>query len=74
MQTKKQSFLESITNTLVGFIISLAATFVIFPIVGVASTGAKNIAITLFFTIISVLRGYVVRRFFNKTNTLKNKE
>lgn len=66
MQSKKQSFLEAITNTAVGFIISLAATFVIFPVVGVQSTGLKNIVITLFFTVISILRGYVLRRFFNK--------
>ncbi|MDB0603166.1 hypothetical protein PL373_18945 [Tenacibaculum maritimum] len=66
MQTKKQSFIESITNTTVGFCISLGATFIIFPIVGISSTGIKNIAVTLFFTVISIIRGYVIRRFFNK--------
>lgn len=66
MQTKTNSLIEAVTNTSVGFIISLAATFVIFPLVGVESTGAKNIVITLFFTIISILRGYIVRRIFNK--------
>ncbi len=70
MQTKKHSLIEAITNTAVGFFISLSATFLIFPIVGIESTGFKNVVITLFFTVISVFRGYVIRRFFNKKNQL----
>jgi high-affinity Fe2+/Pb2+ permease len=66
MQTKKQSFIESLTNTFVGFAISFAATFLIFPLVGIQSSGAKNFVITLFFTVVSILRGYVIRRYFNK--------
>jgi predicted membrane protein len=65
-QTKKQSLLESATNTAVGFIISLASTFVIFPLVGFESSFSKNLIVTLFFTIVSILRGYFIRRFFNK--------
>jgi hypothetical protein len=71
MQTKKQSLLESITNTTIGFVISLAATFVIFPIVGVESTGTKNILITCFFTSVSIARSYFLRRYFNNVNSEK---
>jgi ABC-type maltose transport system permease subunit len=71
MQTKKQSFLESITNTSVGFVISLGATFVIFPLVGVESTGGKNILITIFFTAVSIARSYLLRRYFNNINAEK---
>ena len=66
MQSKKQSLIEAITNTSVGFLISLGATFVIFPIVGIESNTGKNIIITIFFTVISILRGYLLRRLFNK--------
>ena len=66
MQTKKQSFIEASTNTAVGFVISLASTFVIFPLVGFESSPSKNIVVTLFFTVVSIVRGYVIRRFFNK--------
>jgi len=48
MQTKKQSFIESITNVLIGFGISLAATFFIFPLMGLESTPTKNVFITIF--------------------------
>ena len=71
MQTKKQSFIESCTNTAIGFVISLAATFAIFPIVGIESSAGKNVAVTIFFTVISILRGYLIRRFFN-SKSVKN--
>ncbi|WP_373942642.1 hypothetical protein OEG92_05420 [Polaribacter sejongensis] len=71
MQTKKQSLVESITNTAVGFGISLAATFLIFPIVGVESTGTKNVLITIFFTAVSITRSYLLRRYFNNANIEK---
>lgn len=71
MQTKKQSLTESITNTFVGFGISLLSIFLIFPIFGIESTPIKNIGITLYFTLISIARGYVLRRFFNSKSKLK---
>ncbi len=64
-QTKKQSFVESLTNTAVGFLISLGSTFIIFPLVGFESSVTKNIIVTLFFTVVSILRGYFIRRYFN---------
>jgi len=66
MQTKKQSLIESVSNTLIGFGISFLSTFIIFPLVGVDSSSGKNLVITIFFTVVSVVRGYVLRRFFNK--------
>lgn len=66
MQSKKQSLLESFVNIFVGFIISFASTFLIFPLVGFESTSSKNLIITIFFTVISFLRSYILRRIFNK--------
>ena len=66
MQTKKQSFLEALTNTAVGFGVSFISTFAIFPIMGMKSTIGSNLIITCYFTIISIIRGYVIRRYFNK--------
>jgi hypothetical protein len=68
MQSKKQSFIESFTNTLIGFVISLIATFIVLPLFGIKSTFAQNLGITICFTIISIVRGYVIRRYFNKKN------
>lgn len=66
MQSRKQSFIESITNVLFGLIISIAATFIIFPLVGIKSTPTQNIMSNLGFTIVSILRQYLIRRYFNK--------
>ncbi|WP_456293464.1 DUF7220 family protein [Tenacibaculum soleae] len=65
MQTKKQSLIEIIISTAIGFVVSLISTFVLFPIVGINSTSSKNVVITIFFTVISIARGYFVRRIFN---------
>ena len=65
-QSKKQSLIEAITNTAVGFGISLLSIFIIFPVLGIHSTPGKNVAITLYFTVISIARSYVLRRFFNR--------
>lgn len=74
MQSKKQSFIEASTNTVVGFVISYASTFIIFPLMGFESSASKNIVITLFFTVVSVLRSYYLRRYFNQNKvSLKQK-
>lgn len=65
MQTKKQSLKESLTNTFIGFLISLLATFIVLPMFGIQSTFLKNIGITICFTVISIIRGYLIRRYFN---------
>jgi hypothetical protein len=65
-QTKKQSFTESVTNTAIGFIVSLASSFVLFPLVGFKTNAGINIVVTLYFTAISIIRSYVIRRYFNK--------
>lgn len=66
MQTKTQSFIEISANTAVGFIISYASTFIIFPFVGFESSNSQSFIVTLFFTVVSLLRGFVIRRIFNK--------
>lgn len=66
MQTKKQSLMESLTNVAVGYGVSLLSLFIIFPLLGIESSTSKNLLITLYFTVLSIVRSYVLRRFFNK--------
>jgi hypothetical protein len=66
MQSKKQSFTESLYNVAVGYLISLISLFIIFPIMGIESNAGKNIIITFYFTVISIVRSYFLRRYFNK--------
>jgi uncharacterized protein YacL len=71
MQTKKNSLIESITNTISGFIISLLIQLLIYPIMGIPVSFHQNIIITFVFTTASILRGYLVRRIFNSTQQPK---
>lgn len=64
-QTKLQSAVETAASTAVGFAISWAATLVVLPWFGHRPTVADGFGITVFFTIISLVRGYALRRVFN---------
>lgn len=65
MQSKKSSLVEASINTLLGFIISFCAWPFVAEAHGIQTTVQENFTITLMFTVISIARGYVVRRWFN---------
>jgi hypothetical protein len=66
MQSKKFSLIESVTNTIVGFMVSLLIQLAIYPLLKIPVTITQNLLITSIFTIASILRGYILRRIFNK--------
>jgi high-affinity Fe2+/Pb2+ permease len=68
-QTKKQSIVESITQTVIGLVTSFLIQLIIYPILNIPVTFSQNLIITFVFFLASILRGYVIRRFFN--NKLK---
>ncbi len=65
-QTKKQSAIESLTNIVVGLITSFVIQIIIYPMLDIPVTINQNIIITLVFFVVSFLRGYLIRRIFNK--------
>ena len=66
MQTKKHSLLESLTNVIVGLLMSFLTQLIIYPFLDIEVSLNQNIIITAVFFIISFVRGYVIRRIFNK--------
>ena len=66
MQTKYQSLIESLTNILIGYLTALLSQVLIFPLFDIYVSFQDNLLIGLYFTIISLLRSYLVRRYFNK--------
>ena len=64
-QTKLGSFIEAWLNIAVGFGINFAANLVILPQFGFAITVSDAFGIGVIFTVISLVRSYVLRRFFN---------
>ena len=65
-QCKSQSIAEVITNTAIGFIVSFITQLIVFPIFSVEVSVFRHIGITACFTIVSIVRGYIVRRLFNQ--------
>jgi hypothetical protein len=65
-QTRLGSFVESWANIFVGFTINYFANLLILPLFGFTSlTPAKNLALGVIYTGISLARSYVLRRYFN---------
>ena len=67
IQTKKQSLIESLTQTAIGFLVSLFTWYCILwtELFNITVTFADNLVITGIFTVVSIIRGYLIRRFYN---------
>lgn len=66
MQSKLNSFIESLTNILIGYITALLSQLLIFPLFNINIPLSDNLLIGLYFTLISLVRSYAIRRWFNK--------
>jgi len=67
-QTRTQSAVETVASTAIGFGVSYVTSLAVLPMFGFAVTHAQNTAITVIFTVISLARGFAVRRLFNHLN------
>lgn len=68
MQKPKHSLIEAITNTATGFIVAFLIQIIIYPILDIPVRFHQNLIITTVFTIVSILRSYIIRRIFNAVN------
>ena len=66
MQTKKESLTEALANVLIGYLLAVFSQLIVFPLCDIHTTFKNNLKIGLYFTIISLIRNYIIRRFFNK--------
>ena len=65
MQTKTQSLIESITNILIGYTVAILSQLAVFPLFDIIVPLSDNLMIGAFFTVISLGRSYLVRRYYN---------
>ena len=63
-QSKRWSLIEAATNTIVGYALAVATQFAVFPLFGLQVGVIDNLGLGLIFTVVSVLRGYALRRVF----------
>lgn len=64
-QTRLGSAIETSVNVAIGLAVSMIANHFVFPAFGFYLSGQANIAISVIYTIISIVRQYVLRRWFN---------
>jgi hypothetical protein len=64
-QSKRGSAIETITSTVIGYSVAVISQVAIFPAYGIDLPLDSNMVIAAWFTIISLVRGYWVRRIFN---------
>jgi hypothetical protein len=66
MQSKQRSALEAVTNVIVGYLVAVGANLIVLPAFGYNVTIYDSFAIGWFFTLISMIRSYALRRLFNR--------
>lgn len=72
-QTRLQSLVEALVNTFIGFFITMSVLPLINWLLGIQMNLTQASLSTILFTLVSILRGYVVRRFFNNFHSIKSK-
>lgn len=65
-QTKRMSLVESCTNIGIGYTIAIASQYVIFPVFDIHIPLREHMVIGIFFTFVSLIRSYWLRRLFNQ--------
>lgn len=71
LQSRRYSFFESLTNIAIGYFVALLSQLVIFPQFGINVSLETNLLIGAWFTLVSLVRSYVIRRYFNGLLTRK---
>ena len=63
-QSRLMSFIEAITNVIVGYGVAVVTQVLTFPIFGLQTTLGQNLAMGGIFTIVSLFRSFALRRLF----------
>ena len=65
-QSRTMSAAESVANVAVGYGIALATQVVVFNALVIPVSLGQNLCIGVVFTVVSLVRSYILRRFFNQ--------
>ena len=64
MQSRWISFIEAVTNIVVGYGLAVLTQIIVFPMFGLSMTLEQNLKIGIIFTSLSIARSFVLRRAF----------
>ena len=70
-QSRWMSLVEAVTNVLVGYGVAVATQWAVFPLFGLHATLQENLLIGLIFTVVSLIRSYLLRRAFEGLRVLQ---
>ena len=65
MQTKKWSMIETLTSVGIGWLIGVILNMLVLPLFDYDVSLTDGVLISIIFTAVSVVRSYVIRRWFN---------
>ena len=65
-QSRLMSLVESTTNVVLGYVLAIATQIVVFPWFGIETGLAEHLTIGLAFVGVSLARGYLLRRLFER--------
>ena len=71
-QSRVMSMVEAVTNVIVGYVLAIATQIVVFPRFGIETGLAEHLTIGLAFVGVSLARGYVLRRVFERIQVRKS--
>jgi hypothetical protein len=63
-QSRTMSFVEAITNVVVGFLLAILTQVAVFPAMGLRVSFRDNLLIGGIFTAVSIVRSFTLRRLF----------
>ena len=63
-QSRTMSLVEAVANVIVGYTLAVITQILIFPVFGLYATLEDNLKLGLVFTVVSIARGYALRRLF----------
>ena len=65
-QSRRMSLIESAANVVVGYVLAIVTQIVVFPWFGLETGLQEHLTIGVAFVGVSLMRGYVLRRIFDR--------
>ena len=65
-QSRAMSLVEAVANVVVGYALAIATQIVVFPWFGIETGLAEHLSIGLAFVVVSLVRGFLLRRLFER--------
>ncbi|MBE0455728.1 MAG: hypothetical protein IBX58_19045 [Roseovarius sp.] len=63
-QSRTMSLVEAMANVVVGYVLAIVTQMIVFPWFGLEAALVEHLAIGAAFVMISLARGYILRRIF----------